>query len=324
MKNIRNEENRKSIREILSNKVNKLSGLIFGMFIIIPVSIFGLFSNGSVVGDGEILKETSCIPTSTDITTNTTTSITTTSTYVTSLKTSHTTSTKTTSVTTCVKTITQKEEDEVIEQDDTVYIKEEPIELVEESYTQNTETDEVPVFFVYKPSTKYVHKSNCRWVDDSCYEITDTSNIEARKCTECNPDIEIVSVYVEPEIPNTVTNTDGKTSLNYVTESERIMLCNVVGGEYGSDWVSLYDKACVVACVMNRYYDGGWQGYDRENSIYNVITAPGQFAYYYANTSYNYNVTDSCIEAVEYYFENQALFPHYTTFCGDGTRNYFS
>ena len=113
-----------------------------------------------------------------------------------------------------------------------------------------------------------------------------------------------------------------------VTYEEQIMLANVVGGEYGSDWVPIYDKAMVVATVMNRYYDGGWQGYNydgslRENTIYNILTAEGQYDPFYANTVYNWNVTESCIEAVEYYFANQELFPHVTSFYGDGTYNYF-
>lgn len=191
---------------------------------------------------------------------------------------------------------------------------------VEETFVENH------VQVVYKPSTKYIHKSTCRWNDNSCYEITTTEDIDARKCPECNPDMAVINEYIPPvDITHTVTdnNTTELTSLNYITEAERIMLCNVVAGEYGSDCISQYDKACIVACVMNRYYDGGWQGSGMDNTIYNVITAPGQFASYYANSSYNSNVTDSCISAVEYYFENQSSFPHYTSFYGDGTRNYF-
>ena len=114
-----------------------------------------------------------------------------------------------------------------------------------------------------------------------------------------------------------------------ITDVEKVMLANVVGGEYGADWVSLYDKALVVATVMNRYYDGGWQGYNydgslRENTIYNIITAQGQYDTFYANAYYNWNVTQSCIDAVDYYFSNQYMFPHVTSFYGDGTYNYFS
>ena len=200
---------------------------------------------------------------------------------------------------------------------ETTPVKEETTVPVTEPVTnvEETTTEPKPVVIVYKPSTHYIHKSNCRWADSTCYEITDTNGIEARKCSECAPDIEIVNAYVPPA---------PQGSLAYISDAERVMLCNVVAGEYGSDWVSLYDKACVVAVVMNRYYDGGWQGAGRANTISNVLTAPGQFVGYYAANGYNSLVTQSCIDAVEYYFNHQSDFPHYLSFYGDGTRNYFS
>lgn len=155
------------------------------------------------------------------------------------------------------------------------------------------------------------------------YSIT-TEDIQLEEPIDINDDYKEYDNNGNNNGNNNVNTSSGLTSLNYITEAERVMLCNVVGGEYGSDWISIYDKACVVACIMNRYYDGGWQGYGRENTIYNVITAPGQFEGYYGNTYYNANVTESCINAVEYYFENQSSFPHYTSFYGDGIRNYFS
>lgn len=51
-------------------------------------------------------------------------------------------------------------------------------------------------FVVYKPSTHYVHRSTCYWVDSTCYEIENTNGLETRRCTECNPDIEIVTPFV--------------------------------------------------------------------------------------------------------------------------------
>ena len=48
---------------------------------------------------------------------------------------------------------------------------------------------------------------------------------------------EPITEYIEP------VYTDGLP----ITERERVLLCNVVANEYGSDWVSVYDKACVVA-----------------------------------------------------------------------------
>lgn len=186
---------------------------------------------------------------------------------------------------------------------------------------ETTTTEPVREFVVYKPSTHYVHRNTCRWYDKTCEEITSTEGLECRKCSECKPDIEVVTEYVPP---TPKVNTDEHYSLNFITEDERVYLCNVVGSEYGSDWVSLYDKACVVATVMNRYYDGGWQGYGRANTIYNVITAPGQYNPNYAVNYYRWNVTESCIQAVDYYFENQSTFPHYTSFWGDGRVNHFS
>lgn len=196
------------------------------------------------------------------------------------------------------------------------------------SVEEDIVVDETPCVaecIMYKPSTHYVHRSTCHWVDSSCYEITSTEGLESRKCSECNPDIDITTEYVveTPTIPSGVVNTSEHAALNYVTEEERICLVNTVATEYGCDWISQYDKALVVAVVMNRLADGGWQGSGRDNTIYNIITAPGQFNPNYAVPYYRYNVTESCITAVDYYFENMDIFPHYTSFYGDGTRNYF-
>ena len=104
-----------------------------------------------------------------------------------------------------------------------------------------------------------------------------------------------------------------------ITETERIMLCNLVGREYGSDWVSVYDKACVVATVMNRVNSASFP-----NTIYEVLVQPNQFTGYIPQDTYTYQVTDSCVEAVNYYFDHQSEFGNYLYFWGDGTRNYFS
>lgn len=66
-------------------------------------------------------------------------------------------------------------------------------------------------FVVYKPSTHYVHRSTCHWVDSTCYEIEDTNGLEARKCTECNPDIEIVTPYV---VETTVERNEKASSMS--------------------------------------------------------------------------------------------------------------
>ena len=103
-----------------------------------------------------------------------------------------------------------------------------------------------------------------------------------------------------------------------ITEYERILLCNIVANEAGSDWISIYDKACVVACIINRINDSRFP-----NSIEEVLTQPYQFSGYYASDCYYPTVTDACIQAVDYYFEHSNEFGNYLYFEGNGTNNVF-
>jgi hypothetical protein len=252
-------------------------------------------------------------------TTTTTTSTTTTTTLITSTTTSTTTTETTTTTeiaTVPTTTIIETEEttEEVVEETTT-----EAATTVEEEVENNEPERE---YVVYKPSTHYIHRSTCRWFDSECYEISDTEGLECIKCSECNPEMDIVTEYGVQQPSQPVNTGDGYYSLNFITDTERIYLCNTVGAEYGSDWVSLYDKACVVATVMNRVYDGGWSN-GLPSTVYNVLTAPYQYNPNYAVPYYRDNVTQSCIDAVEYYFEHQSEFPHYTSFCGYGRVNYF-
>jgi hypothetical protein len=170
-------------------------------------------------------------------------------------------------------------------------------------------TQQIVEYVVFKPSTHYIHRSTCRWNDDTAYKVDNTNGIEARKCTECNPNMEIVSEYVPPVVESGLP----------ITETERILLCNLVGREYGSDYISVYEKAKVVAVVMNRVNDSRFP-----NTIYEVLTQPYQFSGYIPNYSYTYQVTDSVVQAVDYYFAHPEEFGNWLYFYGDGTWNYFS
>lgn len=170
-------------------------------------------------------------------------------------------------------------------------------------------TQQIVEYVVFKPSTHYIHKNTCRWNDDTAYKVDNTNGIEARKCTECNPNMEIVSEYVPPVVESGLP----------ITETERILLCNLVGREYGSDYVSVYEKAKVVAVVINRVNDSRFP-----NTIYEVLTQPYQFSGYIPNYSYTYQVTDSVVQAVDYYFAHPEEFGNWLYFYGDGTWNYFS
>jgi spore germination cell wall hydrolase CwlJ-like protein len=103
-----------------------------------------------------------------------------------------------------------------------------------------------------------------------------------------------------------------------ITEYERTLLCNIVANEAGSDWIGIYDKASVVACVMNRVNSP-----DFPNTIEGVLTQPYQFSGYYASSYYYSTVTDACIQAVDYYFNNPNEFGSWLYFEGNGTNNYF-
>lgn len=129
--------------------------------------------------------------------------------------------------------------------------------------------------------------------------------------------IETQPVYVPPVTEAYVESAQNNGTLP-ITERERVLLCNVVANEYGSDWVSVYDKACVVATVMNRVNNPQFP-----NDIESVLTQPYQFSGYWASDSYYSTVTDSCVEAVNYYFEHPEEFGSYLYFEGDGYRNYF-
>lgn len=115
------------------------------------------------------------------------------------------------------------------------------------------------------------------------------------------------------------TEEEEDTQYNYcISESERVMLCNLVGREYGSDYVSVEEKAKVVAVVMNRVNSS-----DFPDTVYEVLTQPNQFTGYIPYESYTYQVTDSVIQAVDYYFSHSYEYGSYLYFEGDGTWNYF-
>lgn len=111
-----------------------------------------------------------------------------------------------------------------------------------------------------------------------------------------------------------------------ISDYEKILLRNVVASEYGSDYhgyggapVTPYERACIVAVVMNRLRNPNFP-----NTIEGVLTQPNQFNGYYA-CNYEWNtVTDNVRAGVDYYFEHPDEFGNWLSFEGDGRYNYFS
>ncbi|MBR1384361.1 MAG: cell wall hydrolase [Ruminococcus sp.] len=107
-----------------------------------------------------------------------------------------------------------------------------------------------------------------------------------------------------------------------VSDSDYILLCNVVAYEYGADFVPVYDKALVVEVVMNRVNSSRYP-----NNIYDVLTQYNQFTgcWNYVNLgTFSYKVTDSVKAAVDLYLSDPTQFDHgYIGFWGDGYWTHF-
>lgn len=200
-------------------------------------------------------------------------------------------------------------------------------------------TTEKKKVFVFKPETHYVHTKDCYWTECGANEeITNTKDIEARLCDECCPDIDIVNLYEEPEIDYTETyydyDEDISSSEDYCNEDESestcaaqgsysisdweyTLLCRIVSSEYGSDWVPVEEKAKIVASVMAMVYNPNYP--NTIEGVLDVSCAPWGF-----NKYYDYYMSDSIYAAVDYYFTSGAYDGWAcTSWCGDGTWNYF-
>ena len=135
-------------------------------------------------------------------------------------------------------------------------------------------------------------------------------------------------VITEPVIPATEPATDPpapQQSGGYaisVTDREYIMLCNVVGHEYGADWVPTAEKALIAECIMNRVNSPLFP-----NTVYDVLMQPGQFAgieHLILMETMSKYVTQDVRDAVDLYLTHPEQFQHgYLFFSGDGYRSYF-
>ena len=174
-------------------------------------------------------------------------------------------------------------------------------------------TKPVETYVVYKPSTHYIHKSDCKWCDDTCKKIESTEGLEVRKCSECNPDMKIVTEYKPPVAKVTTASSYG------LSDYEILLLQKIVSSEYGADWVPVAEKAKIVASVMAMVRSPKWP-----NTISGVLaTACEPWGF---NRYRNYYISDSTRAAVNYYFANQnTIFAGwcYTSWWGDGQYNHF-
>lgn len=219
----------------------------------------------------------------------------------------------TTETTTTYTTATTKPEVKAVPVRTTTYISTTTGKTTTCTTTTTNSLTQSEVYVVYKPATHYIHKSTCKWFDKTCVRIDSTDGLECRKCSKCNPDMLIIKQYVPPVDDTKYGNYDG------VTSSEIVLLQKLVQNEYGADWVSVQEKAKIVASIMCQVKDKRFP-----NTVTKCI--------YKSCVPYGFNpnkyrkITDSVKKAVQYYFDNRyTVFKNWTanSWYGDGKRNHF-
>ncbi len=124
---------------------------------------------------------------------------------------------------------------------------------------------------------------------------------------------------IEEEIIVESTCTESESTELPITDQEFILICNVISHEAGSSWISEYERACIVACIMNRVADPRFP-----NTIDGVIHQPYQMfnaPYYRIDYSgIGYEPIDNAIYA---YFNGTYNCGSINSWSGDGKHNYF-
>ena len=91
------------------------------------------------------------------------------------------------------------------------------VETTTAETTAKVENDQP--YLVYKPSTKYAHRSTCRWNKDDAYRCEDFSQLETRICTECNPEIGDHIDYQTPTVDSGNKTYLGNFYMTYYPET---------------------------------------------------------------------------------------------------------
>lgn len=229
------------------------------------------------------IKRIALTATTTSITTTSTTTMTSTTTTTTSRTTTTNISTTTLAdITTVTTTTTSLVESTTDTYEATVIYKEEQPELMElfdqELYYEPIEmieeitTEDKDIYYFYEESMR-VHTPSCIYADPSCMEVIEDGYIDcARRCTECNPDIEIGTIYEEPIIEEDDDDTyyeesDGLTR-NW-TVDEMTYYSGPYGcyGAAGRTLINNYSVACnsipLGTIVYIQSSDGSVDGYYR-------------------------------------------------------------
>lgn len=258
----------------------KLNDVTIIAILMVAVIIMGcmMFSSPK---NNEIKRIALTTATTTSITTTSTTVTTTTMTSTTTTTTSRTTTTNISTTTladttTVTTTTTSPVESTTDTYEATVIYKEEqpePIELFnQELYYEPIEmieeitTEDKDIYYFYEESMR-VHTPSCIYADPSCMEVIEDGYIDcARRCTECNPDIEIGTIYEEDD--DTYYEESDSLTRNW-TVDEMTYYSGPYGcyGAAGRTLINNYSVACnsipLGTIVYIQSSDGSVDGYYR-------------------------------------------------------------
>lgn len=132
---------------------------------------------------------------------------------------------------------------------------------------------------------------------------------------------EIVEAEQEPEeiIPTEEVFVEEVPSTLPLSEQDYILIANVVSHEAGSSWISTYERAQIVAAIMNRVADSRFP-----DTVDGVVHQPGQmFDVPYERIDYSGIGYEPIDEAIALYFSSPSDYDSINCWCGNGTNNYF-
>lgn len=211
-KNVTTNKRKEDVKMELNNKHDV--GLFALIFTLIIAAI--VFLNHPPKAGEDFNEEpeitTTFTTTITDITTTNMTTSGTTAVTTTSAITSADTTTETITETT-VTEAPQEEQKPETNAPETEAPKQEEPQPEPEPEPEPVKVEPVEEFLIYKPSTYYIHRNTCRWNKGDAYRVDSVEGLEARLCTECNPECEGFTEYVAPvEEP---PSSDGLTYVDY-------------------------------------------------------------------------------------------------------------
>lgn len=156
--------------------------------------------------------------------------------------------------------------------------------------------------YVYKPSTKYIHKGTCSWVDSNCYEIylsdnTFSEQSESRICSDCfsTEELSAFKVLNEYETTNNTSNYSYAVSLDGTYYPSTAYSSNPYGVNGGSGRSLIgYNYGEIRGSIASSYLYSAY-GYYRNGrtKVYIEVPAyPEMNGIYYLDDCSGANVVD--------------------------------